>query len=37
MMGTKTGAKLLNDAGFEDVKVHKIPFFDFNVLYLAKK
>jgi ubiquinone/menaquinone biosynthesis C-methylase UbiE len=37
MMGTKKGTKLLNDAGFENVKVLKVPFFDFNVLYLAKK
>jgi ubiquinone/menaquinone biosynthesis C-methylase UbiE len=37
MMGIKTGTKLLNDAGFENVKVQKIPFFEFNVLYLAQK
>ena len=37
MMGTKRGSKLLTDAGFPEVKVEKIPFFSFNVLYLAKK
>jgi ubiquinone/menaquinone biosynthesis C-methylase UbiE len=37
MMGTKKGTKLLNDAGFNEVKVLKVPFFDFNVLYLAQK
>jgi ubiquinone/menaquinone biosynthesis C-methylase UbiE len=37
MMGTKKGTKLLNDAGFQNVEVLKVPFFDFNVLYLAKK
>ncbi|KAE9548268.1 hypothetical protein FO519_008516 [Halicephalobus sp. NKZ332] len=37
MMGTKRGSKLLTDAGFTDLEIQKIPFFTFNVLYLAKK
>lgn len=37
MMGTKKGRELLFGAGFTDVKIENIPFFELNVLYLAKK
>uniref|UniRef100_A0A914DB76 Methyltransferase domain-containing protein n=1 Tax=Acrobeloides nanus TaxID=290746 RepID=A0A914DB76_9BILA len=37
MWGVERGKKLLQDAGFNDIKVEKAPFFETNIAYLARK